>query len=126
MPKGCDFQIMLHQNKKEKMIGFVLNHNMAPFVGKTKEQQRIDFVNSEIPNTFIVVEWTISLSNVKKEDHASLNSSLGSRGTEILNKSVSKLQELNLTGEEIRAAIDEKEKLKTDIKSLKVNMDIVL
>ena len=60
MPKGCDFQIMLLQNKKEKMIGFVLNHNMAPFVGKTKEQERIDFVNSEIPNTFIVVEWTIS------------------------------------------------------------------
>ena len=51
---------------------------------------------------------------------------MGSRGTEILNKSVSKLQELNLTTEEIRAAIDEKEKLKSEIKSLKVNMDIVL
>lgn len=31
--KGCDFQIWLKEGGKEKMIGFVTDHDMAPYVG---------------------------------------------------------------------------------------------
>ena len=46
VPKGCDFQVFfVDQNEKEKMIGFVLNHDMSPFVDKSSQAQHIEIVN---------------------------------------------------------------------------------
>lgn len=111
------------------MIGFKLNHDMGPFVGKTNEKQRIEIVNSEIPHTFIEVEWTISITNQKKEEAEQLASSQTKRkGTEVNRNtmSVAKLQELSLDSSEVKEAIEAKEQLKKDLKALKVNMDLVL
>ena len=110
------------------MIGFVLNHDMAPFVDKSSQAQHIEIVNSEIPNTFIDVEWTIKTTNTKKEEQAKLDrlSKSFRDGSEVANMSISKIQEMNLNPGEIKEAIEEKEQLKKDIQSLKVNMEIVL
>ena len=89
------------------MIGFVLNHNMAPFVGKTAERQRIEVTNSEIPDTFIEMEWTITLSNEKKSDQAMLSQSL--RQNSETNSTISQLAELNLNATEVKEAIAAKE-----------------
>ena len=91
------------------MIGFVLNHNMAPFIGKTAEKQRIEVKNSEIPDTFIEMEWTITLSNEKKSDQAMLSQSLRQSQNFDANSSISKLTELNMNATEGKDAIAAKE-----------------
>lgn len=119
-PKGCDFQIMLTKQGKEKMIGFVTDHDMAPFVGKSNRPQHIPFANAEVPNTFIDVEWTISTTNEKKMDEK-LSQSL--KGNALASSAI---LDLNLTGEEVKEAIQTKEQLKKDVSSIRTNMELVL
>lgn len=69
----CDFEIIMHQDGKQKKIGFVLNHNMILFVDKTNAKQVIKFTNSEIPETFVEVEWTIVTTSEKKIDSMRLS-----------------------------------------------------
>ena len=100
--KGCDFQIWLKEGTKDKMIGFVTDHDMAPYVGKINTAQHIQFTNAEVPNTFIDVEWTIQLTADKKFDEKLSQSLKGAVAS-------SAVLDLNLTPAEVKEAIQTKE-----------------
>ena len=84
------------------MIGFVTDHDMAPYVGKINTAQHIQFTNAEVPNTFIDVEWTIQLTADKKFDEKLSQSLKGAVAS-------SAVLDLNLTPAEVKEAIQTKE-----------------
>lgn len=73
-----------------------------------------------MPNTFIDVEWTISLTAEKKFDEK-LTQSVKGQGL-----ASSAVLDLNLTPAEVKEAIQTKEQLKKDLEAIKMNMELVL
>lgn len=75
-PKNCEFLLKMRTNYGEQIFASI-EYNMAPHVGKTDDEVTINFKDSFFPETFIVVEWTISEETDTKRKTSRLSSSLG-------------------------------------------------
>lgn len=61
--KGCDFFIHCRNentNNRLKIIASVQNYNMTQHIDQGPQTVRIDFPNSEVYDTYIIVEWYVT------------------------------------------------------------------
>mmetsp|Transcript_21934 Transcript_21934/g.34072 ORF Transcript_21934/g.34072 Transcript_21934/m.34072 type:complete len:195 (+) Transcript_21934:16-600(+) len=99
-PKMCSFDVVVIDSDENEKVIATKEVDMAPFVNHTDSLQKIDFEESEMSNTYVEIEWTITSDTSGRDDDtrmsitgSSLSSALDQESLQIGGMSINEFLE---------------------------------